>query len=94
MITVYLQKHNTDSDEVLERTKEMVLACEVTYPEEETPHEQSFPCDALPCLRDDDRIVCGKEDVLNYLERLGGFLEEWQKFQSDTCYCDENGNIE
>jgi hypothetical protein len=67
----------------------------VTYPEEDTAHGQSFsPCHTLPGLRDDDRIVCGKEDVLNYLEDLGGFLEEWQKFQSDSCYCDVNGNVE
>jgi len=90
-----LQRHNKESDEVLERTREMALACEVIYPEEGAPQGQSFPpCDSLPGLRDDDKIVCGKEDVLHYLEELGGFLEEWQKFQSDACYCDENGNVE
>lgn len=55
MITVYLKRDNSDSEEVLERTREMVLACEVTYPEENR-HRGKFspPCETLPSLRDDD----------------------------------------
>jgi hypothetical protein len=36
-----------------------------------------------------DDIVRGTEKIVEYLDRFSGFKEEWEKFQGDSCYCDE-----
>lgn len=46
-----------------------------------------------PVLVDEKEVVQGKENILRHLEELEEFKEQWYKFQSDACYCDEEGNI-
>jgi hypothetical protein len=43
---------------------------------------------------DDDRLIRGRENIESYLEELAAYLEEWQKFQSDACYCSIHGEVE
>lgn len=43
----------------------------------------------LPALIDEDEVVEGSEAILKHLEKLEAFKAEWDKFQSDACYCDE-----
>jgi hypothetical protein len=42
---------------------------------------------------DDKEIIQGKDKILAHLEDLEGFKEQWYKFQSDACYCVEEGNV-
>lgn len=49
--------------------------------------------DDLPALRDDDQLIHGRDAVLAHLEELERFRELWYKFQSDACYCDEEGDV-
>lgn len=46
-----------------------------------------------PVLVDDGEIIQGREKILAHLEDLAAFKDLWYKFQSDACYCDEEGNI-
>lgn len=46
-----------------------------------------------PVLVDEKEIIQGKDNILKHLEKLEEFKEQWYKFQSDACYCDEEGNI-
>ena len=48
----------------------------------------------LPVLVDEGVIYQGREAILAHLEELESFKELWDKFQSDACYCDEEGNVE
>ena len=43
----------------------------------------------LPALKDEEELVQGSEAILKHLEKLEAFKAEWDKFQSDACYCDE-----
>lgn len=47
-----------------------------------------------PVLMDDKETIQGRERILAHLEKLAEFRELWYKFQSDACYCDEEGGIE
>ncbi len=47
-----------------------------------------------PVLVDEHEVVQGRDNILAHLEKLEEFMELWYKFQSDACYCDENGNVE
>jgi hypothetical protein len=47
-----------------------------------------------PVLVDGEDVIHGSEEILSHLEELEGFKALWDRFQSDACYCDEEGNIE
>jgi len=47
-----------------------------------------------PILVDGSDVITGSKDIIAHLEELEQFKELWYKFQSDACYCDEQGNIE
>jgi hypothetical protein len=47
-----------------------------------------------PVVVDGEEVVRGREAIAKYLDRLEGFREQWYKFQSDACYCDEEGGVE
>ena len=54
-----------------------------------------FPVNAqLPLLKDEEKVFEGTENIIDHLTDLGKFQEQWYKYQSDVCYCDENGNAE
>jgi hypothetical protein len=48
----------------------------------------------LPVMVDGNEIIQGHDQILHHLEELENFKAEWDKFQSDACYCDDEGNIE
>ena len=88
MIKVYLKKNNVESKDILDGLKELVVAHEVEYLENTG---KKFD---LPAIIDDNRVIQGKRNIMQYLEELSEFLDEWQKYQSDACYCDSDGNVE
>jgi glutathione S-transferase len=47
-----------------------------------------------PILVDGRDAIAGSKNIVAHLEELERFKELWYKFQSDTCYCDDQGNIE
>jgi hypothetical protein len=49
---------------------------------------------ALPVLVDGDRVIEGKERIVAHLEELADFKAQWEKFQSDACYCGPGGEPE
>ena len=88
MITLYFPNHR-HSDAIREKIAEMCLAVHITTrPFQEVGNPQ------LPVLKDDATIIQGEKAILDYLEELADFKAEWEKFQSDSCYCGEDGEIE
>jgi glutaredoxin len=47
----------------------------------------------LPALVDDGRLYCGLTEITKHIEWLRQFKAEWDKFQSDACYCDDDGQV-
>jgi hypothetical protein len=43
----------------------------------------------LPALVDEEKVVQGSDPIVARLEEIEKFKELWDKFQSDTCSCDE-----
>ncbi len=48
----------------------------------------------IPVLLDEGKLFEGSEAILRRLEELEKFKREWYKFQSNSCYCNEKGEIE
>lgn len=45
----------------------------------------------LPAIVDGERTICGDEALHAYLDELAAWMRDWRKYQSDTCYIDEDG---
>jgi hypothetical protein len=44
----------------------------------------------LPAMDDEGKLYQGIDAIMKHLEELEAFKEQWYKFQSDACYCDED----
>jgi glutathione S-transferase len=47
-----------------------------------------------PILVDGHNVITGSDHILTHLEELSRFKKQWYRFQSDACYCDEQGSVE
>ena len=54
---------------------------------------QSSAKGASPTIVEGDKVVRGIDDVRSFVKALAEYLGAWNRFQSDSCYVDENGNI-
>jgi glutaredoxin len=47
----------------------------------------------LPAIKDNDRVISGQTAIAAYLRELEKFVAAWQRFQSDACYIDDDGEV-
>jgi glutathione S-transferase len=75
--------------------EEMVLAHEVILVNKGEKLPEGLPEGSKPpVLLDDKEVIQGSDNILKHLEKLKKFKALWEKFQTDACYCDEEGNVE
>ena len=75
--------------------RELCMPFKVVEIEDRDALPKNLPADTcLPLMIDEQFIVEGTADIINHLEELEKFKNQWYKYQSDVCYCDENGNSE
>jgi len=84
MIELLRSEHCSECDAVQHTLEEMVVAHTVTI--------VGGADDDVPMIRDGDRGI-PREEIKRYLAELGHYVDEWSKFQSDTCYVDSNGEV-
>lgn len=88
MIVLYREQNCGFCDEIEAALKTIVAAYEAKPFSE---YAQKAAHKDYPVLQEGDTIVSGKEEILAYLKRLKMTMEQWQKFQSDSCYIDDDG---
>ena len=98
MITLYRKRGCPRCADIEEALKELTLAHRVVdvgegAGEEKMPEGIGEPR-RPPILVDEGEAFRGPGAILDHLESLKGFRALWYKFQSDACYCDEEGNVE
>ncbi len=94
MLYLYHRKNSADADEIRERLEDMVAAHQVEAvgsPEELPKFIGSM--EDLPAMKDGSRIVTGRKKILKHLEEFELLKLEWDKFQSDACYCGDDGEV-
>ena len=92
MITLYRTEDCPHCSAIQEVLEALALAHTVVVVEE--PHGPGVShAGELPALEDEGRMIRGREAVLKHLESLAKFKGEWEKFQTDSCYCDDDGNV-
>lgn len=91
MVTFYRPPDDPWSDEIQDALDEMVIAyeTEIIEGDAEPPEDVS----SLPALRDDGEVVTGEAALRDHLDRLRDLMTDWDRFQSDACYVDDDGEI-
>jgi hypothetical protein len=93
MITLYRTADCPRCSAIQEVLEGMTLAHKVVIVEDAqgspVPHASR-----LPVLEDEGKVIEGRDAILQHLDQLAGFKAEWEKFQTDACYCDDEGNVE
>ena len=85
---LYRHKECCECGAIQETLDELVMPYETLYPKDATrqvPGEDG----RLPVLVDEGRRFVVRDPILRHLEELRQFREQWYKYQSDACYCEE-----
>lgn len=91
MIKLYRPTNCPTCAEIETTLLELVVAHQVIVVEGE-----NMPADlgsevSLPVIRENDHLISGPGAISAYLEELAQFTARWRRFQSDSCYIDDNG---
>ena len=95
MIKFYTTINCPECSEVRDALVKMSMAHEVVYIEDKK--SQDFGNNkvfTLPILIDGTEIIQGIKNIQHHLVELEVFKTEWDRFQSDSCYCNEQGEGE
>ena len=88
MITFYRKDDCPSCDAIQESIEDLCLKHQLIFVDKNGPQRKPVPDGTRPpVLVDDDQVFEGAEDIMNHMEQLGAFVEEWNRFQSDACYC-------
>lgn len=73
--------------------QEMVLAHKVIIVQQgETP--AGLPVDTpLPALKDGGKVITGETEINAYMPALEKEVERWRRFQGDSCYIGDDGEV-
>lgn len=93
MITLYRHPEDAWADEIQDLLDDMVIAYETETVPPEANGNLPEDVSALPALRDDDEVLTDKTAIRERLDALEQLMADWDRFQSDACYLDEDGNV-
>jgi len=89
MIKLYREENSLQADIIEAEFRELVLGYDrVVIDEKESA--QLFDDTTLPVITNNERVVSGDE-IPAYIKELKQLMRDWQRFQSDACYVDEDG---
>ena len=89
MIKLYREENSPQADIIEAEFRELVLGYDrVLLDVKEAA--QLFDDATLPVITNNERVVNGDE-IPAYIKELKQLIRDWQRFQSDACYVDEDG---
>jgi glutaredoxin len=91
MIKLFRLRDCSPCAEIETTLKELVVAHEVITLETDEAHAALGPEVALPAIKENGRTISGPAVISAYLKELEQFVSEWRRFQSDSCYINDNG---
>ena len=90
MIKFYRPLNCPHCGEIEAKLKEMVMAYQTVVVDAGQRVPDLPATISLPAFVENKRIVSGEADIVAYLKELEAFMRRWQRFQSDSCYSDED----
>ena len=89
MIKLYREENSPQADIIEAEFRDMVLGYDrVVIGEKEAV--QLFDDTTLPVITNNEKIVSG-DGIPSYIKELKQLMREWQRFQSEACYVDDDG---
>lgn len=89
MITLYRNADCSFCDEIEEAFQDIVIAYKIGNNEELRETQLA----GLPLILENKIQVSGKRAIQDYIRELKQVMAQWQKFQSDSCYLDDDGKV-
>jgi glutaredoxin len=95
MIRFYRSRDCPGCSAIQETMEDLSLAHKVVMVKDRAELPVEISKDSrLSVMVDGNEIFQGHDRILHHLEQLENFKAEWDKFQSDACYCDDDGKTE
>jgi len=92
MLTFYRNDDCPACDSVAETLAETTLAHKVVAPGEIDAEKQPPGGAEPPVLVEDGQSFAGHDAIRRRLDELEDIAADWSRYQSDACYCDDEGN--
>ncbi|HEX9921027.1 MAG TPA: glutathione S-transferase N-terminal domain-containing protein [Anaerolineae bacterium] len=93
MLTFYRPLDCPTCTALEETLKELVIAHRLVVVTPERPVEGLGVGIMPPALQDSGQTVTGHEAIAAHLQELETFVAAWRKFEGDTCYIDDKGEV-
>lgn len=88
MVELFRTADSPLADEIVEALRDMVIAHRVHV----VADGDTVPGGGgLPVLRHDGDVVSGEAPLRAYVETLRRLMDDWGRFQSDSCYVGPDG---
>ena len=89
MIKLYRAENSPQADMIEAEFRDIVLGYDRVVVDEKKA-AQLFDDATLPVITNNERVVSG-DGIPGYIKELKQLMREWQRFQSDACYVDDDG---
>ena len=89
MIKLYREENSPQADMIEAEFRDIVLGYDCVVVDEKKA-AQLFDDAPLPVITNNERVVSG-DGIPGYIKELKQLMREWQRFQSDACYVDDDG---
>ena len=89
MIKLYREENSPQADMIEAEFRDIVLGYDRVVVDEKQA-AQLFDDATLPVITNNERVVSG-DGIPSYIKELKRLMREWQRFQSDACYVDDDG---
>ncbi len=90
MIKLYRTENSSEADAIEAEFHDMILGYDRLVIAEQDAQRMFGEGTSLPVIRDNETVVSGP-GIPSYLEDLRELMQDWQRFQGDSCYVDGKG---
>lgn len=83
-----------ECQDICEALSEMSLAHEVVLVSDKLPKQiEDHPISSLPAIIEGRKTAAGLPAVKQHIKEIRKFKADWDRFQSDSCYCGDDGEV-
>jgi len=91
MITFYANKGCKECDQIEEMIANLSLAHRTVLLDDGDRKPEALAEDvSLPAMEDEHAIYSGHQRIVDHIDDLSRYKGQWYKYQSDTCYVEDD----
>jgi len=90
MIKLFRRENSSQANAIEAEFQDMLLAYDRVVIDDKDARRMFGAETSLPVITNNERIVSG-EEIPAYVRELRTLMQDWQRFQGDSCYVDDKG---